>query len=566
MRVKIRAVFAVLLLVALGLCSNMTIYADEPMKGIWITTKANLDYPSKATADDEALKAEADAILDDCRDMGFNNIFFQVRPFGDAFYKSSVYPWSQFITGKRGAAPNNGFDPLQYWIEGAHARGLKLHAWINPYRAGNITEDTDNMELESVQLCQSHPEYAVKYSDGFYYYDPAEPEVRQLVVDGVREIINNYDVDGIHLDDYFYPGTDFDDSRSFAKYGSGYDSKADWRRNNVDILISDLGNIIKAKDKNIEFGISPAGIWANSSTTPLGSNTNGGETYTLHYADTRKWALEGMVDYLAPQIYWERGHASADYTTLVNWWSDTLKNCNTKLYIGIADYKAMGVTYQGNPWYNGNEIFSQIELNRQVGNIDGEIHFRYRTILAVNGLKDRIASCYNNSNTVYTTQAATTAATVATTAAATTIAATVTESTTETTTQQTTAVQKPKNTDPNAIKVIVNGVYVDFDQQPVIENSRTLVPMRAIFEALGADVRWDNDTQSVMAESTDGKRITLIIGSKSMLVNNKDMITLDVAPKIMGSRTMVPLRAISEALDCKVDWDNAARLVTVTKD
>jgi len=521
-----------------------TVNAEEQMKGMWISTVYNLDYPSNPTTDSEQLKAEADKILNDCQNMGINNIFLQVRPNSDALYKSSIYPWSEYVTGKQGVAPSNNFDPLQYWIDGAHSRGMKLHAWVNPYRATKVKNGSvDALSgLAENNPAKLHPEYIIKYTDGNYYYNPALPAVRQLVIDGIMEIVNNYNVDGIHMDDYFYPGSDFDDSVSFTQLSAGYTDKSQWRRNNVNLLVEGIKSAIDTVNPDIEFGISPAGIWANSSNNPLGSDTSGNEAYYSHYADTRKWALEGTVDYIAPQIYWEIGHSKADYAILVKWWSDTLKDSPTKLYIGLADYKANGVTDTNNTWYGGNEIVKQLNLNKSTEKVNGEIHFRYKMIINTPGLSDKIKQFYQSNNgTTATTQATTVQTTK--------------ETSTETTTQY---------SDKNEIKVKVNGEYVKFDQKPVIENDRTLVPMRAIFEALGADVEWFNDTQSVIAENKEGVRITLIIGSKNMLINNKDMVILDVPAKIMGSRTMVPLRAISEAFDCKVEWDGESKLVTIT--
>ena len=516
---------------------------EERMRGMWISTVYNLDYPSSPTTDPAQLKAQADKILDNCRDMGINNVFLQVRPASDALYKSSIYPWSAYLTGSQGTAPGEGFDPLQYWIEGAHSRGMELHAWVNPYRATKVSSGDALSSLSADNPASIHPEYIIKYSDGNYYYDPALPEVRQLVIDGIMEIVNNYDVDGIHMDDYFYPGTDFNDETSFQQYKGSFTDKGDWRRNNVNLLVSGIKSAIDSSGKDVEFGISPAGIWANSSNNPLGSNTSGNEAYYSNYADTRKWALEGTVDYIAPQIYWEVGHSAADYATLVNWWSDTLKDAPAKLYIGLADYKANGVTDTTSPWYGGDEIIRQINMNGDISKIGGEIHFRYQMIMDTPGLYDKIRQAYAvQNNSTQTTTVAT---------------ETTSEASIETTTQAT--------NNSNEIRVIVNGEYVTFDQQPVIEDDRTLVPMRAIFEALGADVQWNDDTRSVIAESTDGTRITLIIDSKNMLRNNTEVIELDVPAKIMGSRTMVPLRAISEALNCNVEWDAENRLVTITE-
>lgn len=251
--------------------------AEDEMRGIWVSTVLNLDYPSKATTSEAALKSEADSIIAECSAMGINNIFLQVRPCSDAFYKSSVYPWSKYLTGTQGTAPEGDFDPLSYWISSAHSKGIKLHAWINPYRVtkSNDASDSEYNSLAASNPAKLHPEYIVKYSDNQYYFDPGLPEVRELLIEGALEIVKNYDVDGIHMDDYFYPGTGFNDADTYAKYGSGFSTAEDFRRNNVDLLVKELGEKIHAQDPSCIFGISPSGIWANKTTRPEGSDTGG---------------------------------------------------------------------------------------------------------------------------------------------------------------------------------------------------------------------------------------------------------------------------------------------------
>lgn len=240
--------------------STPSIVTSGDMRGVWVATVANLDYPSKATTNAVTLKKEADTILDNIKAMNCNAVFFQVRPASDSLYKSNIFPWSDILTGSQGTAPSDNFDPLQYWIEEAHKRGIELHAWVNPLRATkSVNADLD--DLANTNPAKQHPEYCVKYSDGNYYYNPALPEVRKLIVDGVDEIIRNYDVDGIHFDDYFYPGTEFDDADSYVKYGNGM-NKADWRRENVNKMVQAVRDVIKNYDSNIAFGISPTSVWA----------------------------------------------------------------------------------------------------------------------------------------------------------------------------------------------------------------------------------------------------------------------------------------------------------------
>ena len=384
---------------ALSLVTLPVSAADAPkeFRAVWVSTIYNLDYPTKTGLTAAQLKSEADKILDNCKSMGMTAVILQVRPNGDAFYKSSIYPWSQYLSGSQGIAPAGGFDPLEYWVTEAHARGLELHAWINPYRVTR-SGSADYNSLASTNPAVQHPEWVVKYSDGNYYLDPGLPEVRQLVVDGAVEIVRNYDVDGIHMDDYFYPGTGFEDAGSYAKYGSGFKSADDWRRENVNLLIQALNSAVHKVDPDVSFGISPFGIWANKTASmPNGSNTAGNQTYFSHYADTRKWVKEGWVDYICPQIYWEIGHDKADYETLVNWWADTVHGTGVKLYIGMADYKA-GNSNASSPWYGITAIENQVALNATIPEITGEVHFRYQFLLTVSGLQKFYTDAYSMSS------------------------------------------------------------------------------------------------------------------------------------------------------------------------
>ena len=245
--------------------------AKKEMRGMWVATVVNIDYPSKPTTDPEVLKKEALEILDTAGDTGINAVFLQVRPTADAFYKSKIFPWSKFLTGTQGKAPDGGFDPLAFWIEEAHARGIELHAWINPFRITKKTVSESRptvSSLHSSHPARKNPGWVVQYTDSNLYFNPGIPEVRKLVVDGVMELVNNYDIDGIHFDDYFYPGRDFNDSKTFAAYGKGFKDIGDWRRNNIHLLVSDVYNAIKTSGKDVRFGISPFGIWANKRTTP----------------------------------------------------------------------------------------------------------------------------------------------------------------------------------------------------------------------------------------------------------------------------------------------------------
>lgn len=369
---------------------------NQEMRGVWVATVSNLNYPSLPTTDSEVLKREAIEILDNIENMGLNTVYLQVRPTADAFYKSKYYPWSRFLTGTQGTAPNNNFDPLQFWITEAHNRGMELHAWINPYRVtkqgpGETAPDPSTFSADNP--AKLHPDWLIKYSDKNYYFNPGIPEVRNLVISGVLEIVDNYDIDGIHFDDYFYPGTDFKDSDTFAKYGTGFANLDDWRRENVNILIRDLSSAIRAKGKNIPFGISPFGIWANKSHNPLGSDTKGLESYYDHYADTLKWVKDGSIDYIAPQLYWQIGYSIADYSKLLSWWSNTVSGTSVKLYIGQAAYRA-GNSSSSSAWYGISEIDRQLRLNTSTLAVKGSIFFSYKSMMDTPALAAAVKAYY----------------------------------------------------------------------------------------------------------------------------------------------------------------------------
>lgn len=373
--------------------------ASGEMRGVWVSSVYNLDYPSSPTTDPDKLKAEADEILDNCVKWGLNAVFLQVRPSGDALYKSDLFPWSKYLTGSVGTAPQDGFDPLEYWVEAAHKRGLELHAWINPYRITR-SKDTEWNSLPSTHPAKMNPDWVVKYSDGNYYFNPGIPEVRDLVTRGAVEIVQNYDVDGLHMDDYFYPGTDFNDAATYQKYGSSFSNIADFRRDSVNQLVAQLDTAVHNIDPDIQFGISPSGIWANKSTDPRGSNSSGSEHYVSSYADSLYWIENGLVDYIIPQIYWEIGHKLADFATLADWWNDAVAGSDVHLYIGMGAYRCAD-----NPtgvWTTTDPLFDSLAYLENKDNVGGCVFFRYGSIPAVSGMADRLTSWYStvhNENT-----------------------------------------------------------------------------------------------------------------------------------------------------------------------
>jgi uncharacterized lipoprotein YddW (UPF0748 family)/N-acetylmuramoyl-L-alanine amidase len=376
--------------------ADSNISRGNNFRGLWVATVLNMDYPSKPTVDVETLKNEAIEILDNAKDIGFNAVFLQVRPSSDSFYKSEIVPWSKYLTGKQGLMPNDNFDPLEFWITEAHKRGIELHAWINPYRVTKNSDDEPSYNfasLASSNPARINPNWVVKYSDGDLYFDPGIPEVRKLIIDSVVEIIQNYDVDGIHLDDYFYPGNDFNDKATYKKYGARYKNIGDWRRANVNTLIGDLSKAIKDNSEDVRFGISPFGIWANKSSNSLGSDTQGMQSYYDHYADTRKWVKDGLVDYIAPQIYWNIGYSIADYSKLLSWWNDLVSGTGVDLYIGQAAYRT-GNPDPSSPWYGVSEIEKQLNLNAKTSEVKGSIFFNYTPLKENPALSTVIKAMY----------------------------------------------------------------------------------------------------------------------------------------------------------------------------
>lgn len=371
----------------------------DQFRAVWVSTVYRLDYPSKATTDPAVLKADADKILQTCADLGMTAIILQVRPSADALYPSNYYPWSADLTGRQGQAPSNGFDPLEYWVEQAHALGLELHAWINPFRVTKGGQ-SEYDSLTADHPAKVHPDWVVEY-DGKYYFDPGLPDVREYIIQSAEELARNYDIDGIHLDDYFYPGAGFDDGDTYAKYGSNFSDVGDWRRDNVNQLVKTLGERLHAIDPELSYGISPSGVWADRSSQSQGSNTTGGfESYYASYADSRKWVKEGWIDYICPQVYWYIGHSSMDYETIVKWWADTVKGTGVSLYIGMADYQA-GNTDPTSPWYGVEAIRQQLALNETIPQVDGEVHFRYQFLAENTQLQALYREFYHSEQEVF---------------------------------------------------------------------------------------------------------------------------------------------------------------------
>ena len=364
---------------------------DKEMRAAWISTVYNMDWP-KTKNNISKQKQEYIEMLDKLKGIGINTVVFQVRPKSDALYNSSINPWSDVLTGTQGKNP--GYDPLAFAIEEAHKRGMELHAWFNPYRV--TTSGTDINKLASNNQARLHQDWLLEYNSGSnkaLMYNPGLPEVRKHIVDTVSEVVRNYNVDGIHFDDYFYrDGMDDDDT--YKKYGNRL-NKGDWRRENVNTLLREVKSAIKSIKPNVEFGVSPSGIWRNKSSDPTGSDTRGFEHYSKSYADSRTWIREGLIDYIVPQIYWTIGYSAADYSKLVSWWSNEVKGYNVDLYIGQGVYRQGG----SDSLNVASEIKEQINLNRKYSEIKGSMYFSTRDILKNEKLQNDIKDLYTKPST-----------------------------------------------------------------------------------------------------------------------------------------------------------------------
>ena len=343
------------------------------LRGVWVASVINIDWPSKKGLSVESQKREYIQILENVKKWNMNAVFVQVKPVGDAFYPSKYAPWSEYLTGTQGINP--GYDPLKFMVDEAHKRGIEFHAWFNPYR---LTMNGGIEKLSSNNIGRKKPEWTVMYG-GKLYLNPGIPEVNDYVVDSIMEVVKNYDIDGVHMDDYFYPykvkGQEYPDSTQYKKYGRNFSSIGDWRRNNINMLVQKLNKSIKNEKSDVSFGISPFGVWRNASTDPIkGSNTRAGiQNYDDLYADILKWMENSWLDYVAPQIYWNQGFEVAEYNTLVNWWSNNAKKTKTDLYIGQAAYKVKD-------WTNSIELTNQINYNRRFSEVKGSIFFSYKSL------------------------------------------------------------------------------------------------------------------------------------------------------------------------------------------
>ncbi len=360
-----------------AVCTPAAATPKQQFRAMWIASVVNIDWPSQTGLSAAAQQAEYRSWLDLAVSKKMNAVVVQIRPTADAFWPNALEPWSQYLTGTQGVSP--GYDPLAFMVNEAHARNLEFHAWFNPYRIA-MTEDAST--LVSSHPARQNPSWRFPYG-GKLYYNPGIPAVRDFVEDAMMDAVTRYDIDGVHWDDYFYPypaaGESIPDSATFAQYGAGFSNIHDWRRNNVDLLVQEMGQRIHAAKPWVKFGVSPFGIWRNASTDPNGSATTGLQSYDAIYADSRKWVQQGWIDYITPQIYWHIGFATADYTELVRWWSTVVAPTNVQLYVGQAAYRA-GASGQDPAWQNTTELSDHLTVNRGYLEVKGDIYFSAKDV------------------------------------------------------------------------------------------------------------------------------------------------------------------------------------------
>ncbi len=402
----------ILILCCLLIAECCPLNAEISFRGAWIATVANIDWPSSESIGYPATQQqELIDMLDSLQSIGINTVIFQVRPTADALYWSELEPWSHWLTGVQGYWQDNGsllagiddlYDPLEFIIAEAKDRDMKVHAWLNPYRVTISMMDT--AQLVSNHIMRMHPDWFWQYGEQ-WYFEPGLDETRQWICLVVEDIVSRYDIDAIHMDDYFYPypkpRMPLPDKACFEANPRGFTDIRDWRRNNVNMAIRDISNTIRSTKPWVEFGISPFGVWRNNTRDSIGSATMAGLTnYDNLYADVLYWIREGWIDYVCPQLYWHIGNRAADYNTLAHWWAKRVAEANDyyflhptalklsneghgglcKLYIGMAPYR-LGSEKEASAWRTGNEIDRQMKLNRTIPQIEGECFYSTKPLL-----------------------------------------------------------------------------------------------------------------------------------------------------------------------------------------
>lgn len=343
-------------------------------RGLWIASVGNIDWPSRAGLPVDSARAELRALLERARSSGLNAVILQVRPAGDALYSSELEPWSEYLTGEQGIAPKPWWDPLKFAVDEAHKRGLELHAWFNPYRARHSTAKG---ALARRHLAVTRPSLARHYGSQLWM-DPGEPTVRAHTIRVILDVVKRYDIDGVHIDDYFYPykerdrrgrEIDFPDANTYLRYsrGGGTLARDDWRRENVNTLVRELYASIHTEKPWVKFGVSPFGIWRPG----FPESVVGFDAYSELYADARKWLQEGWLDYFSPQLYWPVGQVGQDYSMLLRWWAEQ-NAFGRHLWPGNYASKVGGLSRTA---WRATEIEDQIRATRADAGASGNVHF-----------------------------------------------------------------------------------------------------------------------------------------------------------------------------------------------
>jgi len=346
-------------------------------RAVWVATVENIDWPSKKGLPIADQQREINEMFDLYQKTNLNAVVVQIRSAADAFYARGTEPWSEWLTGKQGLAPEPFYDPLDFMIGQAHSRGLEFHAWFNLDRA----TFGKTASVAPSNIIYQKPDWMLYYG-GRKLFNLGLPAVRSYIAGIVANVVRQYDVDGIHFDDYFYPytiaGQVLNDDPTFMAYNPGNLNKADWRRDNVTRLVTELRDSIRASKPWVKFGISPFGIWKNQSSDPEGSATNGGQSYYELYADTRQWARDGLIDYIVPQVYFSSEFGRAPYKTLVEWW--TRNAGRSHLYIGQGAYRVGRGSERDPGWGRATEFPGQMRYNRQQPAVQGSIFFSAKNL------------------------------------------------------------------------------------------------------------------------------------------------------------------------------------------
>jgi uncharacterized lipoprotein YddW (UPF0748 family) len=366
--------------------------ADAPppvvreFRGVWVAAVANMDWPSRPGLPVDSQQVELVRMLDRTKELGLNAFILHIRPAADALYASDIEPWSEYLTGEQGRAPDPFYDPLEFAVREAHARGLELHAWFNPYRARHPSAGGP---LAPSHISNTNPELVKEYGS-YLWMDPGEEAIRERSIAVVMDVVNRYDIDGVHIDDYFYPyrergpdgrELDFPDSLSYSKYrtAGGTLGRSDWRRRNVDLYVEELYASVKRRKPWVKVGISPIGTWRQGGAPQLG----GFDAFEQIYADSRKWLMDGNLDYFVPQLYWPIARTDVSFPVLLNWWAEQNPK-GRDLYAGLipgnVNLDAPGP--QNRSGWHPDEIVGQVYITRGHPGSNGHVHFRMGSLMA----------------------------------------------------------------------------------------------------------------------------------------------------------------------------------------